>query len=480
MTLFIYVFVVISSTLYAGSVILETVIGWNLWTSSLSLIIATGIYVTLGGLKAIVWTENIQCIILLIGGLILMTFSLINVGGINGLSDFYQNISNTDKRDNMHMFRSYKDSEWPWPGIIFGIICNSYYYWVGQHLIVQRILASKSPLHARLGCIITSILKILPVFIMVIPGMCAIKLYPNEFSNGTSKEYDRAYPLMVINILPNGLIGIVIASMLSALMSSLAAVYNSAATIIVNDIYKLYDPNISDTKSVKIGRIGACLFVIFSVLWLPNIENNKSELFIYTQQVISYVNSPLSCVYVFGHFWNRANVYGAYSALCIGFLFGIPRFVFGIILDNQYCRNVFCESNYLYFAIFLFVACSIGMIIASLITNPPNDEQINGMTYWTMKVKKMQNNNDLNEVSMSNLSIDVDGGDKQTQKNDPILPLIQGITEKSTTLCQKFKDYFLNFMRLEGDESNRKWNKMANVLFIISFIINIAMWIWFR
>eukprot|EP00483_Globobulimina_turgida_P003013 UN03018 len=210
----------------------------------------------------------------------------------------------------MHMFRSYKDEDWPWPGIVFGIFCNSYYYWNGQHLIVQRVLAAKSPLHSKLGSIVCSILKILPVFIMVIPGMCAIKLYPNEFVNATSHEYDRAYPLIVINILPKGLVGIVVASMLSALMSSLAAVYNSASAIIVNDIYKLYHPNISDATSVKIGRFGACAFVDFSVLWLPSIQNNQSELFIYTQQVISYVNAPLSCIYVFGHFWNRCNTYG--------------------------------------------------------------------------------------------------------------------------------------------------------------------------
>ena len=389
MTLFIYVFVVISTTLYAGSVILETVVGWNLWTSSLSLIIATGIYVTLGGLKAVVWTENIQTCILLIGGTIVFIFSLIKVDGISGLRTFYENIQDTEKRDNMHMFRSWEDVDWPWPGICFGIFCNSYYYWNGQHLIVQRILAAKSPLHAKNGAMVTALLKILPVFIMVIPGMCAVKLYPEEFENGTSNEYDRAYPLMVINILPKGLIGIVIASMLSALMSSLAAVYNSASTIIVNDIYKLYDPNISDSKSVKLGRIGACLFVVFSVLWLPSIQNNESELFIYTQEVISYTNAPLSVVYVFGHFWNRANVYGAYVALGLGFLFGIPRFVFGIILENKYCENVFCKSNYLYFALFLAVVCSAGLIVASLLTEKPDwERQIDGLTYWTIKEKK--------------------------------------------------------------------------------------------
>merc|ERR1712087_985454 len=121
--------------------------------------------------------------------------------------------------------------------------------------------------------------------------------------------------------------------------------------------YKLYDPDVSDARSVRIGRIGACCFVGFSILWLPSIENNNAELFVYTQQIISYVMAPLSVVYVFGHFWNRCNAQGAYAALAIGFLLGIPRFVLTMLIsdnDNLCADNLFCTVNYLLFAIFLF------------------------------------------------------------------------------------------------------------------------------
>ena len=158
--------------------------------------------------------------------------------------------------------------------------------------------------------------------------------------------------------------------MLSALMSSLAAVYNSASTIIVNDMFKLYDPHISDTRSVRIGRIGATIFVGLSVAWLPMIENNDSELFVYTQQIISYVNAPLSVVYIFGHFWNRCNALGAYAALAVGFLLGIPRFVLTMLLDESVCGdNLFCTANYLLFAIFLFISCAVALIVTSLLTS---------------------------------------------------------------------------------------------------------------
>lgn len=134
-------------------------------------------------------------------------FSLHEVGGINGLRTYYESLDSA-KSDNLHMFRSVTDEDWPWPGIMFGILCNSYYYWCGQHLIVQRILCAKNPLHAKMGCLTTSCLKLLPVFIMVIPGMCAVAIFPESFSNGTAHEYDRAYPLLVINTLPVGLAGI--------------------------------------------------------------------------------------------------------------------------------------------------------------------------------------------------------------------------------------------------------------------------------
>eukprot|EP01083_Nonionella_stella_P013293 37428_1 len=481
MTLFSYVFVVISATLYAGSVILEVVLNWNLWTSSLTLIFGTAIYVTLGGFKAVVWTENVQTCVLLIGGILVIVFSLYHVGGIRGMRAFYEQ----QNSNHMHLFRSYKDEEWPWPGIIFGIFCNSYYYWNGQHLIVQRILAAKSPLHAKLGCIVTSILKILPVFMMIIPGMCAVQLYPDEFVDATSSAYDRAFPLMVVNTLPTGVMGIVVAAMLSALMSSLAAVYNSASTIIVNDIYKLRYPNISDSTSVRIGRFGACLFVVFSVLWLPRIANNQTELYIYISQIASYINAPFSVLYLFAHFWNRANVYGAYAALGIGFILGIPRFIFGIVLEDKYCKNIFCTSHFLYFAIFLFVTSSLGMIVASLMTEKPDfDTKVDGLTYWTLQNKKSKQKESIENTSGS---FDDNVSDKTHEMDVIRVTTAYTANEYDASLSllvipsiQNNESKCWDLMNLSGDEHNPRWKHMANILFTLSFVLNIAMWYWFR
>ena len=266
----------------------------------------------------------------------------------------------------------------------------SYYYWCGNHLLIQRVLSSKSQLHAKYGAISASFLKILPVWMMCIPGICAVLLFPEKFCKQEAAEYDAAYPTMVLKVLPKGLVGLVVAAMLSALMSSLAAVYNSAATIITNDIYKLLfaKTNLSDQKLVLIGRVSACVFVCISLLWLPMIQGGQSELFSYTQAVSAYIQNPLAVVYCLGTFWDRANVYGAYAAIIIGFIIGFTRFImsFGA---GDYCDTTwFCHVNFLYFGMILLGICVISMVIVSLITPAPPKEKVSGLTYWSIVKRK--------------------------------------------------------------------------------------------
>ena len=360
--LFIFIFTVISATLYAGSIILEVIMGWNMWVSSIILICGTGLYVILGGLRAVIYTENIQSIILIIGGLIVSIYSFNAVGGIKGLREYYKDTN------QMNMARKIDDKDWPWLGLYVSIILGGYYYWNCNQMLVQRVLCSKSNLHAKYGCIFASTLKILPVFMMVIPGMISVILYKNEFINDNATDYDLAYPTLVINLLPKGLIGIVIASMLSALMSSLASVYNSASTIITNDIYKIIYPDVNDKKLVKIGRISSLIFIIISVLWLPIIKNGNSELFIYIQQIYAYIQNPLCVLFFFGHFWSKTNIYGAYCCIIIGTSLGLVRFIFTITLNNKHCQNIFCQSHYLYFGLFIIILCTFIIITVSLLT----------------------------------------------------------------------------------------------------------------
>eukprot|EP01084_Bolivina_argentea_P044121 81228_1 len=508
-TLVIYIFVVISSTLYAGAVILNTILGWSLYVSSIALILATGIYVVLGGLRAVVYTENVQTIILICGGLILMGYSFKEVGGLHGIYAKKDLFPVDFRSDYMHLFRPANDSEWPWPGITVGIIVQSYYYWCGNHLLIQRVLSSKSALHARYGAVLATFLKILPVWMMCIPGICAVLLYPDEFSKGDASEYDRAYPMMVLRILPTGLKGLVVAAMLSALMSSLAAVYNSAATIITNDIYKLMFVNVkmSDAKLVLIGRISACVFVCISLLWLPMIQNGNNALFEYTQAVSAYIQNPLSVVYCLGTFWNRANVFGAYCCIIIGAVLGFTRFIINFGFPNYCNKTLFCSMHFLYFGILLVSICTTVMIIGSLITKKPPEDKVNGLTYWTMTGKKRRKTTNIINVDENTEALlaedshedNIDMGYQPTQRVSAIgmaklshisnptddeiqydenvdeIEQIDNIDDNDNHRCGICWD----FVHLTDDVQNKRWNLIVNIAAVISMLCLLAMWIIF-
>eukprot|EP01083_Nonionella_stella_P028120 77445_1 len=500
-TLVIYIFVVISSTLYAGSVILNTVIGWGLYSSSIALIFATGIYVVLGGLRAVVYTENVQTIILIIGGLLLMGYSLNAVGGMQGMYDKYQSYPEEYRSEYMHIFRPLDDEEWPWLGVTFGIIVQSYYYWNGNHLIIQRVLSSKSSLHAKYGAIMASALKILPVWIMCIPGICAVLLYPEEFTNHKSTEYDRAYPMLVLRILPQGLVGLVVAAMLSALMSSLAAVYNSAATIITNDIVKLIlkDRRISDTKLVFIGRVSACVFVCISLLWLPMIQKGQKELFAYTQAVSAYIQNPLSVIYFFGHFWDRANIYGAYACIITGFIVGFVRFIMYFFVTDYCNHTVFCSMNFLYFGMLMWLLCAVLLVMVSLLTAKPTNQQINGLTYHSRQRKDdgdIKHNVELAlEQKMrqdrSHPAIEMQPSPKQSKSGSNDKGFVEFVDDGNSGKDNKKdsdspRDIVVvhhgccyKFLYLVGDVNNDNWIYLANIFCVLSSIGLLACWIAF-
>ena len=478
-TLIIYVFVQISATLYAGSVILSTILDWDLWTSSFILIFATGIYVVLGGLKAVVYTENLQTIILIFGGLIVMGYSLYHVKWDN-LINYQPRASNTSSNNSddsdddiqpnyMHLIHSWNDSNWPWPGVTIGIIFQSYYYWCGNHLLVQRVLSSENIVHCKYGAIGASLLKILPVWMMVIPGICARILFDtdNENENGGESpfkngDYDTAFPLLVTRLLPNGLIGIVVSAMLSALMSSLAAVYNSASTLISYDLFKKYYQNrdkkrrlknsgnngnrdinildnnsIDDKRLVVVGRISAVIFVIVSLLWLPMIKNGNKELFVYCQNVSTYIQTPLSVLYFSAHFLKFANKYGAISCIVTGFIFGMTRFIIVFFINNntndcKYTKNIdilyiFCQLNFLYFGLMLVCLCGLSMIIGSLIGKKffLTNEELNEIN---ANLSDLVYSKDLVKNELANIELShhyIRSGDNDDIGHEPLTQLIE-------------------------------------------------------
>lgn len=367
-----YVITKISVTLFAGGLLLNKILGWDMMTSAIVLIVVTGIYTIAGGLSAVIYTELIQTFILIGGAVALTLLGLNEVGGFTGLQaklppEYFQ------------MFKAFDHPEFPWTGIIFGAPILGIWYWCTDQFIVQRVLSAKNINHARSGAILAGFLKILPVFILVLPGLIAAALF------GTTG--DEAYPTLVTSyLLPPGIKGVVIASLLAALMSSLASVFNSTSTLFTIDFYKNFRPNSSEVELVLVGRLATTVMVVLGVLSVPLITMLSGQLFVYLQSVQAYISPPIAAVFILGIFWERANAQGAISALGVGAVLGALRFALEILVKSGTelgPMEWFATMNFLHFAVFLFVI-SVGVVATvSLMTAVPDKNRISGLTLAT-------------------------------------------------------------------------------------------------
>lgn len=367
-----YVITKISVTLFAGGLLLNKILGWDMMTSAIVLIVVTGIYTIAGGLSAVIYTELVQAFILIGGAITLTMLGLSEVGGFSGLQEKLP-------VEYFQMFKAFDHPEFPWTGIIFGAPILGIWYWCTDQFIVQRVLSAKNINHARSGAILAGFLKILPVFILVLPGLIAAALF------GTTG--DEAYPTLVTSyLLPTGVKGIVIASLLAALMSSLASVFNSTSTLFTIDFYKNFRPESSEKELVLVGRLATTVMVVLGVLSVPLITMLSGQLFVYLQSVQAYISPPIAAVFILGIFWNRANSQGAISALGVGAVMGALRFVLEILLKSGVALGNlewYAAMNFLHFAVFLFVVSVAVVISVSLLTAAPLKHRIAGLTMAT-------------------------------------------------------------------------------------------------
>jgi len=362
-----YIMTKISVTLYAGGLLLNLILGWDMLTSACVMVILAGIYTIAGGMKAVIYTEIIQTVMLIIGASILTLLGLKEVGGISGLKA-------TLPADYFHMFKPVSDPYFPWTGIIFGAPILAVWYWCTDQVIVQRVLSARNIQQARCGTILAGFFKILPVFILILPGMITLALFP-----GT--RGDEAYPTIVISyLLPSGVRGIVVASLLAAMMSSLASVFNSSSTMLTMDFYKHYRPNASEHELVLIGRLATTIMVVIGILWIPLIRNISSHLFIYLQSLQAYISPPIAAVFLLGILSSRVNSKGAVVTLIVGALLGGLRLILEIMSKKGLLAlsalQWLAQMNYLHFAILLFGVSGLTLFLVSYLTRPPNQNRI--------------------------------------------------------------------------------------------------------
>jgi len=371
-----YVLTKISVTLFAGGVVMRAVTGFDFWTSAAILIVITGLYTIFGGLRAVIYTEVMQAVVLIAGSVTLMFIGLHAVGGWSGLHaavppDFFS------------MWKPMHHKDFPWTGIVFGAPILGIWYWCTDQHIVQRVLAARNVQEARRGTLLAGFLKILPVFIFVLPGIIAAALYQDVRSGSA----DSAYPILVTRLLPIGFKGLVLAGMLAALMSSLASAFNSCSTLLTWDVYRKWRPNATEARLVFVGRVTTVILVGLGLLWIPFMKFVSPQLYIYLQSVQAYIAPPIAACFLLGILSPRLNGRGALAALWTGFVLGFARLLLELgkaKLTSGSAWFWFADINFLHFAALLFVLCSLILIVVSMLTPPPAVERVADLTLQTV------------------------------------------------------------------------------------------------
>ena len=321
------------------------------------------------------YTEALQAIVLIVGSAIVTGVGLVKVGGWSGL---VESLGAT----HFNMFLPADHPEFPWTGMIFAPPIARLWYWCTDQYIVQRVLAAKDESAARRGTIFAAYLRLLPLFIFMVPGLIALALVNSGELELASA--DQAFPTLVATLLPVGVRGLVAGGLLAALMSSLAAVFNSSSTLFTIDIYKKLRPDSSDKTLVSVGRLATAVLVVLGLLWIPLLQRISGQLYTYLQSVQAYVAPPIAAVFFLGLFWKRLNAAGVVTALVGGFVLGMGRLVAELSSASlSGWLLAFAEINFLHFAILLFLACSGLLVIGSQFAPPPSDDQIRGLTYAT-------------------------------------------------------------------------------------------------
>uniref|UniRef100_A0A6Q2Z8A7 Sodium/myo-inositol cotransporter 2 n=1 Tax=Esox lucius TaxID=8010 RepID=A0A6Q2Z8A7_ESOLU len=402
--LFIYIFTKISVDMYAGAVFIQQALQWNIYVAVVLLLFITALYTVAGGLAAVIYTDAVQTGIMLIGALTLTGFSFAEVGGWNALLERYamaipsvrdpNTTCGIPREDAFHLFRDPVTSDLPWPGILLGMSIPSMWYWCSDQVIVQRSLAAKNLLHAKGGSLLAAYLKILPFFIMVLPGMISRILYPDEVGcadpdvctkvcgNAVGCS-DIAYAKLVMELLPSGLRGLMMAVMIAALMSSLTSIFNSSSTIFTMDLWRHHRPHATEWELMIVGRMFVLVLVVVSVLWIPVVQaSQEGQLFIYIQSISTYLQPPVAIIFLTGCFWKRTNEKGAFWGLVLGELVGFVRMALDFAYPTPLCYqedsrpNVVKQIHYLYFSTMLSFLTLIVVVGVSLATEKPSPQQV--------------------------------------------------------------------------------------------------------
>ena len=396
-SLLAYVLTKVSVTIYAGGIVVSELLGIPFWYGAIGVVVFTGIYTVVGGMKAVIYTETLQTIVLILGSVVITYLGLQQVGGWNELQDTVRAVS----PDHFNMWRPMSDPDFPWTGLLIGGTIVGIWYWCTDQYIVQRTLAAHNIKIGRRGAIFGAYLKLLPILIFLIPGIIAFALSIQNPEVFAIEKADRAFPMLVKTLLPVGLKGLVAGGLMAALMSSLASVFNSCSTIFTIDIYKKLKPKKSERELLTTGKIATAIIVVLGIVWIPIMERiGGGVMYQYLQNVQSYIAPPVTAVFLLGIIWKRVNAQAAISTLIAGLVLLVLRLSSEIYYQADISAGAvhdnlmygFATINFAHMAIFMFLFSVALCISVSLATSPPDYKRISGLSFGTLtKEHKLEN-----------------------------------------------------------------------------------------
>jgi SSS family solute:Na+ symporter len=405
-----YVFTKVSVTVFAGAIVFQALLPDTFgsrdnafWVGAFTTVILTGIYTVFGGMRAIMATATPQAVIILFGSFVITWTGLDRLGASagGGIGTGWAELVSTASANaaQFALWRPLSDPDFPWLGVMIASPIIGIWYWCTDQYIVQRVLSAKDLQSARRGALFGGLLKVWPVLIFLVPGMIGWALHqkgllalPMKMVDGVSViDGDTVFPTLVTTLLPSGIRGLIVACLLAALMSSLASLFNSSASLFTVDIYEKLRPGQSERHLLTVGRIATTVVVVAGLLWIPVMKViSGGGLYQYLQSVQGYLAPPITAVFLLGLFWKRLNGQGAVWALAGGFVLGMFKltcqafFGAGKIEEPAFLAAI-GDFNFLYATGILFVASAILMIVGSLTSEPPADEQIKGLTYASIR-----------------------------------------------------------------------------------------------
>lgn len=401
-----YVLTKVAVTVYAGGLVFQQVFGidtlWGIdffWIAAIGLVLITALYTIFGGMKSVLYTSVLQTPILLLGSLIILVLGLKELGGWDQMMSICSQVKVNEYGDTMtNLIRDNRDAQFPWLGALIGSAVIGFWYWCTDQYIVQRVLSGKNERESRRGTIFGAYLKLLPVFLFLIPGMIAFALHQQSGSflpllaNGNLNT-DAAFPTLVAKLLPAGVKGLIVCGILAALMSSLASLFNSSAALFTIDFYQRYRPNTDPKKLVRIGQAATVVIVVLGILWIPIMRSIGDVLYLYLQDVQSVLAPGIAAAFLMGICWKRTSAQGGMWALISGLVIGLCRLGAKIYYSNagvvpggdtsNWFQYLFYDCNWLFFCGWMLVFCLVVAIVVSLFTQKPDEAKIQGLVFGT-------------------------------------------------------------------------------------------------